>query len=216
MFRLTALRSLQRSIPSCNVLGARSAWRSATSKAQLASPVSAANTPKRLSLALRKPIVTSLVRYQSTINKATEEEYGKRTLQAEPAAVTTGSSVRQVTGEAGVDDPEPDVDMMAGVKSDFVSIITPCNYSQVVLMASTPPESHLRHILTQGCPERSSLRWHGWCSAVPCYLRFHRVLGLRYTACSKYRFGLASFWRDCGAASSYPRADPARLRRHGT
>ncbi len=121
MFRPTALRSLQRTLPSCNVVVPRPAWRAVTFKAQLTSQASAVTKSKRLSLAVRIPLTTSLVRYQSTINKAAEEEYQKRILQAEPEVVSTGSSVRRVTGEVGVDDPEPDVDMMAGIKGDFVS-----------------------------------------------------------------------------------------------
>jgi hypothetical protein len=121
MFRPTALRSLQRSLPSCNAHVARSAWGGVTLKASLASRASTVNTPKRLSLAIRKPLTTSLVRYQSTIDKAAEEEYRKQTLKPTPESVSTGSSVRHVTGEVGVDDPEPDVDMMAGIKGDFVS-----------------------------------------------------------------------------------------------
>ena len=69
--------------------------------------------------------MTSLVRYQSTVDKAAEEEYQKRTLKADPETVSTGSSVRHVTYEIGVEDPEPDVDMMAGVKGDFVSTRPP-------------------------------------------------------------------------------------------
>ena len=65
--------------------------------------------------------MTSLVRYQSTIDRAAEAEYSKKTLQAVPESVSTDSSVRHVTDEVGVDNPEPDVDMMAGIKSDFVS-----------------------------------------------------------------------------------------------
>lgn len=79
----------------------------------------------RLSLTVRKPLLTSLVRYQSTIDRAAEEEYGKGKLQAQPDMVSTGSSVRHVSGEVGADDPEPDVDMMAGIRGDFVRSKSP-------------------------------------------------------------------------------------------
>ena len=120
MFRPTALRSLQRAVPGCNVALARISLRNATFKVQLSSRATAVQTPQRLALTIRKPLTTSLVRYQSTINKAAEEEYRKHTLQPHPETVSTDSSVRPVTSEFGVDDPEPDVDMMAGAKSDFV------------------------------------------------------------------------------------------------
>jgi hypothetical protein len=121
MFRPAALRSLQRTFPGCSVSTARCAWRSVTVKSQSSSKTSVHNTPKRLALAVRKPAPTSLVRFQSTIDKAAEKEYRKGTLQPEPETVSTGSSVRPVTHEIGVGQPEPDVDMMAGIKSDFVS-----------------------------------------------------------------------------------------------
>jgi hypothetical protein len=125
MFRPTALRSLPRSLSSCNISVARPAWRSAVLRAQLTSQASAAQTSKRLSLSIRKPLTTSLVRYQSSIDKAAENEYRKGKLQAQPDTVSAGSSVRQVTGELGANDPEPDVDMMAGIRSDFVRSKSP-------------------------------------------------------------------------------------------
>ena len=121
MFRPTALRPLNRSVPHCKLPIARLVWRDATFKARLTSQATSIKTSNRLSLAIRKPFATSIVRYQSTINKAAEEEYRKQTLQADPEAVSVESSVRHLTREEGVDNPEPDVDMMAGVKSDFVS-----------------------------------------------------------------------------------------------
>jgi hypothetical protein len=120
MFRPTALRSLPRSLPSCNVSVARPTWRSAIFRAQLTLQASAGKSPKRLSLAIRKPLTTSLVRYQSSIDKAAEAEYKKGKLQAQPDTVSAGSSVRNVTSEISPDDPEADVDMMAGIRGDFV------------------------------------------------------------------------------------------------
>jgi hypothetical protein len=121
MFRPTAFRSLQRSVASCNTPMARSAWHGASFRAQLTSKAPPTSTSKRLSLAIRKPMTTSLIRHQSTIDRAAEAEYAKQKLTpTDPEEVTTGSSVRHVTKEVGADDPEPDVDMMAGIRSDFV------------------------------------------------------------------------------------------------
>ena len=120
MFRPTALRSLPRSLLSCNVSIARPTWRSATFRAQLTSQASAGKSSKRSSLVIRKPLTTSLVRYQSSIDKAAEAEYRKAKLQAQPDTVSAGSSVRHVVSEISPEDPEPDVDMMAGIRSDFV------------------------------------------------------------------------------------------------
>lgn len=85
------------------------------------SQISRVNTSKPLALAVRQPIVTSLIRYQSTINKAAEAEYSKAKLEADPDIVSSGSSVRHATYEVGAEDSEADVDMMAGIKADFVS-----------------------------------------------------------------------------------------------
>lgn len=131
MFRPTALRSFQRTLSSCNVPATPPAWHGAIFKVQSNPKAPVANATKRLSLAVRKPLVTSLVRSQSTMDKAAEEEYRKRTLQTEkeyrnrtlqgdPDSVSLDSSVRHLTDEVGVNEPEPDVDMTAGIKGDFV------------------------------------------------------------------------------------------------
>lgn len=88
-----------------------------------------------MSLAVRKPIMTSLVRYQSTIDRAAEAEYSKRKLEAHPETVSSDSSVRHVTNEFGAEDPEPDVDMMAGIKSDFVSSHLSLQLLDIMLMS---------------------------------------------------------------------------------
>lgn len=69
---------------------------------------------------VRKPLITSLVRHQSTIDKAAEAEYGKKTVQPISDTVSAGSSVRHVTSEVGAENEEADVDMMAGIRGDFV------------------------------------------------------------------------------------------------
>jgi hypothetical protein len=120
MFRSTALRSLPRSLPSCNASVARPTWRRAIFRAQLATQAPVGKSSKRLSIAIRKPLSTALVRYQSSVDKAAEAEYRKAKLQAQPETVSAGSSVRHVAGEITPDDPDADVDMMAGIKSDFV------------------------------------------------------------------------------------------------
>lgn len=148
MFRPTALRSLPRSLPSYNFSVARPAWRSVTLKAQLPSQSSRVNTSKTFALAVRKPIVTSLIRYQSTINKAAEEEYSKAKLEADPNTVSAGSSVRHVTYEVGAEDSEADVDMMAGIKADFVSSQRSLQLVRHHFDISCLSENHYRHILT--------------------------------------------------------------------
>lgn len=47
-------------------------------------------------------------------------ERGKRLMKPEPGLVSMDSSIHSITGEKGVPEEEQDVDMMAGVKNDFV------------------------------------------------------------------------------------------------
>lgn len=49
-------------------------------------------------------------------------DYMKEKLKPHHEEVSTGSSVRHVTSEVGVEQPEQDIDMMAGIKSDFVGV----------------------------------------------------------------------------------------------
>ena len=69
--------------------------------------------------------MTSLVRHQSTtwgIDHEAEAEYAKQMVGARPDLVSTGSSVHHVTYEIGVEEGEKDIDMMAGIRSDFVCL----------------------------------------------------------------------------------------------
>lgn len=85
--------------------------------------------PRSLALALPKPLRTPFPRYTSTqpgkpfdhVNKEEEKAIGKERLEAHPEAVSTVSTTHQVFHENKVEEPEEeDVDMLAGVKSDFV------------------------------------------------------------------------------------------------
>ena len=71
-----------------------------------------------MSKAALKPFSTSAVR--QAIDLKREAELAKEKLVAIPEQVSIESSVRHTTSEIGVEQPEPDVDMMAGIKGDFV------------------------------------------------------------------------------------------------
>ena len=80
-------------------------------------------TPVTLALATSKPFGTSLLRCAQTIDKIDkkhEDQLEHEKIVPHPAEVSTISSVHQVFHEKGVDDPEQDVDMLAGIKSDWV------------------------------------------------------------------------------------------------
>ncbi|KAF2754004.1 hypothetical protein EJ05DRAFT_480018 [Pseudovirgaria hyperparasitica] len=75
--------------------------------------------------ALAKPTTHALARYKSTLN-VQDQELEKSLLYEDipsnPAIVATDSSIHPVLGEVGAQEPEKDVDMMAGVKSDLTVI----------------------------------------------------------------------------------------------
>ena len=79
--------------------------------------------PSTLALTLRKPLSTSLQRcagpYDS-IDRKHEEAVEHEKLQPNPEEVSTTSSVHEIFHEKGVEQPERDEDMLAGVKSDWV------------------------------------------------------------------------------------------------
>ena len=83
--------------------------------------------PKRLALNSFKPFTTSLQHYQTAdhIDKRHEKEVGKIPLEKHPDEVSTDSSMHPVLTEHGVDeaaDKEKDIDMLASLKHDLVSV----------------------------------------------------------------------------------------------
>ena len=82
-----------------------------------------------LALVLHKPFSTSLQRYAThpgspydKIDTKHEEEVEHENLEVHPEEVSESSSVHQVFHEKGVEEEQPDEDMLAGVKSDLVSL----------------------------------------------------------------------------------------------
>ena len=57
------------------------------------------------------------------IDKKREEKLAHSEIEPHPEAVSADSSVRHVFREEGTEEPEKDIDMLAGVKSDLVRII---------------------------------------------------------------------------------------------
>jgi len=124
MFRTTAARSLRRSLQSFNAAPSRSSLTSTTFRAALTSSARPARSARVLALAIRQPAQKSLVRYQTTysLDKAAEAKFGEQKLVATPELVSTESSVHNVRSETGTPEEEHDVDMMAGIRSDFTTI----------------------------------------------------------------------------------------------
>ncbi len=132
MFRTTttsAARALPRSFATLPASIPRASLYQHVVKASLrTSARPSVKAAKVLSLTVARPFHTSLVRYESKggaiaaqwdLKKRTEELY-KKTIEPVPEYVSIDSSTRAVAGEVS-SSHEDDVDMMAGIRSDFVS-----------------------------------------------------------------------------------------------
>lgn len=83
-----------------------------------------------LALAIRRQLSTSVQRYQSGgaspfdhIDKKHELALEREKLEAHPDEVSEASSVHGVFSEKGVEEPERNEDMLAGVKEDLVGFM---------------------------------------------------------------------------------------------
>jgi len=127
LFRTTAARSIPRSLSTFGTASTRSALSNNAFRAPLNTLARPSRASRPLALALRKPLTTSLVRYRSspagiTGGKEVEDAYAKEKVPSAVDIVSTESSIHPVTSEIGRDNDEHDVDMMAGIKSDFLTI----------------------------------------------------------------------------------------------
>jgi hypothetical protein len=125
LFRTTAARSIPRALSNVTTTNSRSLLNNNAFRAPLNTLARPTRASARLSLVPRKPLATSLVRYQHNVTgitggKAVEEAYAKEKLPVTPQTVSASSSVHGVRPGAGAENEEHDVDMMAGIKSDFV------------------------------------------------------------------------------------------------
>lgn len=105
------------------------AWANGSKRNALCLPV--AMEKNHLALALRRPLSTSVQRYQSggaspydQIDKKHELALEREKLEVHPDEVSTASSVHGVFSEKGVEEPETSEDMLAGVKEDLVGFVT--------------------------------------------------------------------------------------------
>lgn len=82
-----------------------------------------------------------------------------------PDLVSVSSSVHNVTSETGQEEHEQDVDMMAGIKSDFV------RSAQTKLEEFYPlifVENHCRYLLTERCATKGYVYGLGRCTTISC------------------------------------------------
>lgn len=82
----------------------------------------ASKRPRTAQLARITPIRSTLSRRNLTEDqKKAEDRYAHEKIVATPETVSTTSSIHPILSEQGVENPQNEVDMMAGVKSDIVS-----------------------------------------------------------------------------------------------
>lgn len=129
MFRTTAVRAVPTSLASLRTTTHRAPLTKFVQQAAFKSSARQIKISPILALTTQQPIQKSLVRYASSKVVLGRDNEREKALQnehvfAKPELVTSSSTSHPVlTGEVGGQpEPEPDVDMMAGVKSDFVSV----------------------------------------------------------------------------------------------
>lgn len=125
MFRTTATRSLPRSLTHLQTGVVRSNLCNNVLKATLKTSARSVRASNLVALTAFQPAQKSMVRYAHIaadydIKKA-EKALGEQKIDATPESVSAVSSIHSVNSELGQADHEQDVDMMAGIRGDFVS-----------------------------------------------------------------------------------------------
>lgn len=124
MFRTTATRAIPKSLSNARCQSSRTIVNRIAQQAAFRSAARPNKTSPVLALAVQQPLQKALVRYAS--NKVyTRDIEGEKALREQkvtaiPDLVSTSSSVHNTFSETGADEGEKDVDMMAGIRSDFV------------------------------------------------------------------------------------------------
>lgn len=143
--------------------------------------------PRSIALALPKSLYTPLHRYASTqpgdsigqLSKAEEKAIGKERLQAHPAEVTAVSTAHPVFEEAKSQEPEEeDIDMFAGVKSDFVRRWISILSLKTLLIHWSSSESHSRHICVWTGSTRCFGNGPGWSRTLRCDFTYYALSSL--------------------------------------
>ena len=131
MLRTTAARAVPQSLTALRTPSARTSLTKLTQRAAFRTSTRPVKTSPTLALAVQQPLKKSLVRYATTEAPKSQIIWGQdpeaeKALQSEkivpaPEQVSTESSIHNVMGETATENKqEDDVDMMAGVRSDFV------------------------------------------------------------------------------------------------
>ena len=94
-------------------------------------------------------------------------------IEAHPEEVSAVSSVHQVFAEKGVEEPEQEEDMLAGVKADLVSFLCLASLGNALMTGAV--ENYKGYLRARRGSERSPRDRNGRRASLPCYLAFNRL-----------------------------------------
>lgn len=129
MFRTVAVRAIPSTFGTLRTPATRLNIARIAQQAAYRTSSRTTKTSSILAVAIQKPISKSLIRYASTAAESKivlgQDVEGEKKILGEkvvalPDLVAVDSSVHKLTSEVGNPQQQEDVDMMAGVKSDFV------------------------------------------------------------------------------------------------
>ncbi|KAK5075820.1 hypothetical protein LTR24_009854 [Lithohypha guttulata] len=131
MFRTRAARAVPKSLTTFRTTSTRTPLTKFTQQAAFRTSTRSVKTSPILALAVQQPLRKSLVRYASGggsqivygQDPEAEKNLQSQKIVAVPEEVTTTSTVHKAFQEKGVEQEEQDVDMMAGIRSDFTTIV---------------------------------------------------------------------------------------------
>jgi len=156
-------RSSLRHVPSSTLRTTSSLARTNRSKQQAPRGLSLRRSSP-LALTLHKPFSTSLQRYAAPtglghpsdkIDKKHEKDVSHEKLEPHPEEVSVYSSTHQTFSEKGVEEPERDEDMLAGIKADLVGLSQDNDHrkrSRTPLHSMKCPEKPLSSAWQVSCP----------------------------------------------------------------
>lgn len=132
MFRTTAARAVPKSFAALRTPSTRTQVSRIVSQAAWRTSTRPVKTAPILAVAVQNTLQKSLVRHAVTAaeakiiygqDKEGEKAIGQQKVVAIPALVSSESSVHNISAETGVENKEDDVDMGAGIRSDFNTIV---------------------------------------------------------------------------------------------
>lgn len=206
-FRAPAVRSVPRTFTSFNATPYRFSFGNNTFKANLSSLSKPSRSPRAFALSVYQPTPKALTRYAHSkimsVKEAREHEavLAKERLPAYPALVSTESSMHPVNSEIGTEEHEKDVDMMAGIRSDFVR----CAFEGIkgILLTGIVTGNNQGDFYTTRSAKRGIGSRSSWRHPVSRYFAIHCLPVLRHSVRCSPRPRLSDVRRDRRTTAAY-------------